>query len=140
MTHIDTIRPPNRERADSAPAIADTIADLTRLLNRTVCYPGGLTNPGDAYRITGALMETAMRLPQSTDAISRYLTRQAARGTLRIDNGSNAVAHTARVADAIRTANQHARLLEQALAEAFSLTGAIGYHAEHDDSQHGEAR
>ncbi|WP_436773897.1 hypothetical protein [Yinghuangia sp. YIM S09857] len=128
MTYPTTAR-----RGPDAPTVADSIAEATRTLSyvlqseasRGVWPP----TPADAYRIVGALVIMAGRLP---DVLHEMTGIAHEPDGLRIDDGSDPRAHLRRLCVAIGEAQQHVSGLESALNTAWTLLGAVGYDQAQD--------
>ncbi|WP_436786319.1 hypothetical protein [Yinghuangia sp. YIM S10712] len=130
MTHTKRTRRPL-----DVPALADEVAESVRRLNHALQDAAGRGEwpmpPQDAYRVVGALADTARRLPQVLRETTGFAYEPDG---LRVDDGTDPAAHLRRLSAAVHDATQHARVLEAALNEACSLVGAVGYAVAWDDA------
>lgn len=112
----------------SAPALADQVAESVRQLNHALqgmAYRGEWpTPPDDAYRIVGALVQAAGRLPVVLREMGGFTTEPEG---LRVDDGTTPGPHLARLCAVLHEAQQHARALEAALASAHRILGTVSY-------------
>lgn len=112
----------------SAPALADQLAESVRQLNHAL---QGMARrgewpmpPEDAYRIVSALRQAAGRLPVVLHEMGGFTTEPEG---LRVDDGTAPEPHLDRLFTALHDAQQHARALEAALADAHRVLGTVSY-------------
>jgi hypothetical protein len=118
VTAIHVSAPPAGPHSPGATSqAADGLITLTRYLNHATGpgTAGGLHVPADTYTLLGSLYLATGALPQLTRQLARWLTQQAAAGTLRDDRHHDP-------ATAIRTATSH---LHHAARNAEQLTRTL---------------
>jgi hypothetical protein len=67
---------------------AEAAAEAIRAINHVSLHDAALPYPSDAYRLLGALITLAERLPQALQQTAQRITRWADAGELGIDSGT----------------------------------------------------
>jgi hypothetical protein len=68
---------------------AEAAAEAIRAINHVTLHNAALPYPSDAYRLIGALITLAERLPQALEQAAQRLTRWQQAGELGIDPGTD---------------------------------------------------
>jgi hypothetical protein len=77
---------------------AEAAAEAIRAINHVTVHNAALPYPSDAYRLIGALITLAERLPQALQQTAQRITRWADAGELGIDTGTDYAADPDRAA------------------------------------------
>lgn len=134
---LSTDAPPSPERTLK---LAETLAELVRVLNHTTMHHEALRYPAEAYRVIQELSSAAQRLPQLFAQISRWLSAEQAAGRVTATGGEyGGRPDMAVVAAMMRLdeAQMAAGHLQEALAGAASQASCMGA-AEHEDGTDGD--
>lgn len=109
--------------------LADAAAEATRALNHaTQSARDGWTYPADAYSTVADLARMASMLPQALVQIGRFMDALEETGRLISDKGPDDLSgrlegfHVA-----MRTAEDHARILGRSLDRAHQALGPVAY-------------
>ena len=132
---LSTDAPPSPERTLQ---LAETIAEAVRVLGHATRHHEALRWPSDADRLIRELSLAVSRLPQLLEQVSGWLEAEAAAGRIEMDAGQWAgrpglAAEVARMK--LEQAQAHARMLEQALDAAASVTSGMGARGDAADDR-----
>lgn len=97
---------------------ADLAASAIRYLCNATRHPEALPDPGDVYRVLGALQEVPGGLPQVCGQLASRLEAMAAAGTLRDSDGDDPAALVHRAARELAYAARAAADVTAACQEA----------------------
>jgi hypothetical protein len=115
-----------------APAeLAERAAVAVNKLNHATILGArpGLVHPGDAYSTVASLKELAGCLPRTFEQVGAFLHHLDQQGSLRLDDGNDPACAVADLDDALRRATAAAHQLRNALDQAHSALGPVGYEA-----------
>jgi hypothetical protein len=100
--------------------LAETMAELARVLNHRTRHHESLRHPSDADRVVRELASMASRLPQLLEQVGSWLADEEAAGGVEVTSGQ----YAGRPAAAVTAARLR---LDAARLEADELHGALEY-------------
>jgi hypothetical protein len=118
---------------DTAPSpertlqLAETFAELARVLNHQTRHHEALRNPADADRLIRELSTAAARLPQLLRQVTAWLNAEYEEGRIRMADGADPEAAYAVLGAGgrLESAPEYATLLHKALDRAAGITSRM---------------
>jgi hypothetical protein len=131
---LSTGTPPAPERTRQ---LAETFAELARVMNHQTMHHEALAEPSDADRVVRELSSAAERLPQLLSQIGRWLDLEAAADRITVPSGryqGNPPLAVAAARIRLERAGQIAAELQEALDDAASVTSTLAAREDDDDA------
>ena len=119
--------------------LAETFAELARVLNHQARHHEALRYPSDADRLIRELSAAAARLPQLLRQVAAWLNAEYEEGRIRMTDGGDKEASYAVLSASSRleSASEYAAVLCQMLEHAASVTSTMGGVEESGGDEHG---
>jgi hypothetical protein len=124
---LNTGTPPSPERTRQ---LAETFAELARVMNHTTMHHEALAEPSDADRVVRELSSAAGRLPQLLGQIGAWLELEQDAGRIQAARGEDTVMAVIAARLRLERAGQIAAELQETLDDAASVTSTLAVRHE----------